>query len=136
TVTVYNVTGTSYTITGLTAATSYGIRVSAHNVAGYGPWNDPAVVGTTSATTSTNTAPTETGRWYASTSSWNTPIPSNPQLAPDNASMISKLTGLYNRPWIGPTSSSTPSIAYAGATTPNVTVQVNYPSCNAKTMQI
>lgn len=33
------VTGTSYTLTGLTNGTSYALRVSAHNSAGYGDWS-------------------------------------------------------------------------------------------------
>jgi hypothetical protein len=50
--------------------------------------------------------------------------------------MTSNLAALYGRAWIGPTSSSTPSVAYASATTPTVTVQRNYPTCNAAQFQI
>ena len=36
-----SVTGTSYTVSGLTAGTTYYFRLSAHNSAGYGGWTDP-----------------------------------------------------------------------------------------------
>ena len=46
-----NVTGTNYTVTGLTNGTTYYFKVSAHNSVGYGPWSATAVGATPTATT-------------------------------------------------------------------------------------
>jgi hypothetical protein len=39
-------------------------------------------------------------------------------------------------PWMGPTSSGTPGAAIATSSTPTVTVQLNFPSCNYRQFQV
>lgn len=74
------------------------------------------------------------GRWYRSASAWNTPLPPNPPIAPKSNSLI---TNFANR-WckqaacLGPTMASVPMVWLASRSTPLVTVQVNYPTCDAR----
>jgi hypothetical protein len=63
---------------------------------------------------------------YAADSVWNTPI-SNPSVSPDSAAQISKAA--QNAGEFGPTVNSVPSIYVADASTPRVTVDVNFPVC-------
>jgi len=74
------------------------------------------------------------GKWYHPTSVWNTPIPAQAPVAPNSGSLIAS----FNEKWckgggcLGPTPVSVPSVWTATRTTPLVTVQINYPSCNAR----
>jgi hypothetical protein len=78
------------------------------------------------------------GRWYRRTSTWNTPIPRNPPIAPNSASLINA----FNNRWcvraacLGPTSVSVPSVWTASKSMPLVTVQVNFPTCNARQVRV
>jgi hypothetical protein len=76
------------------------------------------------------------GRWYASTSAFNTPIPAGAPVRPDSSSMSAALAAYRSVPWMGPTSSSVPTVGIATPLTPTVTVQLNYPSCDYKEFQI
>jgi hypothetical protein len=74
------------------------------------------------------------GRWYRPTSAWNTPIPVNPPIAPRSGSLISSFTNSWcvNAACLAPTMVSVPSVWVASSSTPLVTVQINYPTCNAR----
>lgn len=86
------------------------------------------------------------GRWHSPSSAWNTPIPSAAPIAANSGSLIGALTdrwcastswtGPNNSACLGPTMVSTPSVWIGQASTPLVTVQVNYPSCNARQVRI
>ena len=95
-----------------------------------------ATTTTTTATTTTTTIPSlgVSGRWYSATSAWNTPIPPNPALSPDNSAQISWMVQNASNVF-GPTLNSVPSIFIATNATPWVTVQVNYPVCNARQIE-
>jgi len=63
-----NVSGTNYTVTGLTSGTTYYFRISAHNSAGYGGWSNP-VSAVPSGTVSGIMHPTnQLGLWHLGTS--------------------------------------------------------------------
>jgi hypothetical protein len=74
------------------------------------------------------------GRWYRSTSAWNTAIPPHPPIAPRSSSLISA----FNNKWckasacVGPTMVSVPTVWLASRATKLSTVQINYPTCNAR----
>ena len=63
---------------------------------------------------------------YLASSVWNTPVPANPPIHADSASIISWMVANTN-PW-GPTLNSVPSVYEAVAGTPTVRVQVNSPA--------
>src|SRR5207247_3401938 len=87
-------------------------------------------------TTSTTTDPSIDGRWYSAASAFNTPIPANAPIRPDSSSMSSALANYRSYPWMGPTSSGTPGVVTATSSTPNVTVQLNFPSCDYTEFQV
>jgi hypothetical protein len=75
--------------------------------------------------------------WYSPVSPWNTPLPSKPPIAPNSSSLIA---AMRNR-WcptgcITPASTSVPSVWIATRSTPRVTVEINYPTCNARRVQV
>ena len=74
------------------------------------------------------------GRWYRATSAWNTPIPPSPPISPKNGSLISNFADRWCKQasCLGPTMVSVPMVWLASSSTPLVTVQVNYPSCDAR----
>lgn len=72
--------------------------------------------------------------WYSPASAFNKRIPLNPTLHPNNAVFVAKMMEIGN-PW-QPNLSSVPAIAYAYASTPLVTVQLNYPTCDFKRFQV
>jgi hypothetical protein len=84
------------------------------------------------------------GQWYASTSAFNTEIPANPPIHPDSAQMV-KLwapnpSNPYSYYWLGPRGGpgegSAPAVAYPSKATPPATVQVNYPNCSNRSVQV
>jgi hypothetical protein len=72
------------------------------------------------------------GRWYAPDSFWNTPIAASPAISPDNAAqiawMMQNAVGAF-----GPTINN-PSIYVADNPTPKLRVAVNYPTCDARSI--
>jgi hypothetical protein len=88
--------------------------------------------------------PTIDGSWFTATSAWNTPIPTNPSIHPDSASMLTlwapQGTNNYNNYWLGPRAgprlSAAPAVAYPTASTPTLTIQINFPSCNSRTVSV
>jgi len=76
-------------------------------------------------------------RWYSCSSAWNKPIPANPPIRPDSALMASRWvpqgSNWWNKNWL--LIQNADSIAYPSRSTPFVTVQFNYPSCNAGRMR-
>jgi hypothetical protein len=101
---------------------------------------------TTSSSTTTTTTPTSTApwsvssRWYSATSAWNTPIPANVPVHPNNANFISAMQNTYctGSGCIAPIDHySTPSVWIANNSTPLVTVQINFPNgCNSSRVQV
>jgi hypothetical protein len=93
-------------------------------------------------------AATVSDNWYGLLSPWNTPIPPDPPVTPNSTSLIKAM----NEQWCPPTTSSnggvsftrcigpgfvsTPSVWIATGSTPSVTLQVNYPRCNARQVQV
>jgi hypothetical protein len=110
-----SVTGTTFTVTGLTNSTSYSFRVGAHNSAGYGPWTDPAISATPQATTGGGTPGTH--QWFADNSPWNILIQSGYPSASNSSTLISRIVnsgygvGVNQGSW-------TPVVFYAPAGTP------------------
>lgn len=88
-----SVSGTTFTVSGLTNGVSYGFRVSAHNPAGYGPWTDPIITATpTSGSTTTTAAP---GSYWGASSPFNTLIPASPQVRANyNTGPLAGLPGI------------------------------------------
>jgi hypothetical protein len=78
-----------------------------------------------------------TGRWYRSTSAWNTRIPANPPIAPHSSSLIAAFNDRWcrNASCLGPTMVSVPTVWIASRATPKVTVQINFPTCDAHRVQ-
>jgi hypothetical protein len=80
------------------------------------------------------------GRWYSTSSAWNTPIPAGVPIQTNSASVISAMQNVYcpGSGCIAPTDyHSTPSAWIANNSTPLVTVQVNFPSgCNSSRVQV
>lgn len=74
------------------------------------------------------------GRWYRATSAWNTRIPQNPPIAPRNAGLMQAFGARWcvRGACLGPTMVSVPAVYYASRATPLVTVQVNFPTCDAR----
>lgn len=99
----------------------------------------PTSTTTGTTTTTTTTAPPisldAAGRWYDATSAFNMPIPASPTLSSDNSAQISWLVQNASRTF-GPTVNSVPSLYTGSNTTPLVTVQVNYPTCNARQVRV
>jgi hypothetical protein len=74
------------------------------------------------------------GRWYRSSSAWNTPLPPNPPIAPKNSSLIGNFANRWCKQaaCLGPTMVSVPMVWFASSSTPLVTVQMNYPACDSR----
>jgi hypothetical protein len=78
-----------------------------------------------------------TSRWYSATSAFNTPIPPNPPIHPDSGEMVKLWEPDPGNPsssyWLGPRGgpglSATPAVGYPKRSTPDVTVQINFPTC-------
>lgn len=79
-------------------------------------------------------------RWYSSSSLWNTPIPSNPRLAPNNASLVAAWANTQpcgRSPCLDPSGfSATPAIYYPSPSTPTVPVRIDVPHCDARTVRV
>ena len=82
--------------------------------------------------------PAVDGQWYSSASAWNTPIPANPVIAPNNSSLIAAWaeTTLCKGNCLHTQYDYTPAIWVADNATPLVTVQIDYPSCDARTVEV
>src|SRR6266576_1261337 len=104
----------------------------------------PATTTTTTTPTTTSTTPSASvasdGPWYSSASAFNKPIPASPPIYPNSASMLTTWapqgTNTWNSYWLGPRGGpglgAAPAVAYPTSSTPNVTVQINFPgSCSA-----
>jgi hypothetical protein len=80
------------------------------------------------------------GAWYASTSAFNTPIPANVAIRPNNSSLINAMQNVFctGNGCVAPADYfSTPSVWIADNSTPLVTVEINYPSvCRQSTVQV
>ncbi len=121
-------TGSSYTPVAGQVGFRARVLVTASNTAGSG------------ASSSAATATVWTPRWYAANSLWNTPIAANPAIAPNDASLIAQwsetapceVQGSYCMQslveW-------TPTVWYASANTPMVEVQIDYPTCDASSVE-
>src|SRR5262249_26073889 len=86
------------------------------------------------------TAPTNpvTNRWYACAASVNEPIPANPPISPYNAALMANFvpqgSNVWNQYFIGPRNREV--VASPRGSTGSVTVQVNFPTCNAYTVTV
>lgn len=74
------------------------------------------------------------GRWYHATSAWNKPLPANVPIAPNSGSLIDALVNRWcpRGSCLGPTSVSVPPVWVVSRKTPPVTVQLNFPRCDAR----
>ena len=81
---------------------------------------------------------TANGPLFSPSSVWDTPIGSNPTLASNNTSLIAAFsdTSVCGSNCLHPQYDYTPAIWVANNSTPLVTVVVDYPTCNAKTVQV
>jgi hypothetical protein len=125
---VAGATATSYLLASADVGSTMRVSVTASNSVGSAAAASAATpVITVLSDSGSSSSAIVGGRWYSTSSAFNTPIPSSPPIHPDSALMRSTISSHL----FGPTGSSVPSIYYATSSTPTVTVQLNYPTCNS-----
>jgi hypothetical protein len=133
---VAGATATSYLLASADVGSTMRVSVTATNSVGSVAASSAATPVITVLSGSSSSA-TVDGRWYSTTSTFNTPIPAGTLSHPDNQAMINQFgPSTFGRSWLGPTTSSVPSIATPGTSTPYVTVQLNHPSCDYMEYQV
>ncbi len=93
----------------------------------------PAATADGRGTAAGDAAPPVPRRWYSPHSLWNTPIPRDPRIAPNNATLIATLEHTNG---IGPAYDYTPAVWYATPRTPTVPVRIDVPHCDAYTVRV
>jgi O-antigen/teichoic acid export membrane protein len=115
-----------------TSAIALAAAVAAVGLSGHRPAGPTGPAAPVARPAAASTGP-GSGRWYAPTSLWNTPIAAHPRLAPNNASLIAAMS---TSPAIGVSYDYTPAIWYAAASTRKVRVRVDAPHCGARTVLV